>query len=126
MEPRRRSEQALVSAVQEAYVAGVSTRKVDQVVESLGLRISKSEVSRICQGLDERAQGSQGGRIGSAIDDLHHSAGDPFSIRTSANGQSMASGGEPDDLIPTGPEIAIPIRAPDAFAVAGPVCRNGR
>jgi putative transposase len=54
LEPRRRSEQALVSVVQEAYVAGVSTRKVDQVVESLGLRISKSEVSRICAGLDER------------------------------------------------------------------------
>jgi transposase-like protein len=54
LEARRRSEQALVSVVQEAYVAGVSTRKVDQVVESLGLRISKSEVSRICQGLDEQ------------------------------------------------------------------------
>ena len=54
LEPRGRSEQALVSVVQEAYVAGVSTRKVDQVVESLGLRISKSEVSRICQGLDEQ------------------------------------------------------------------------
>jgi transposase-like protein len=54
LEPRRRSEQALVAVVQEAYVAGVSTRKVDQVVESLGLRISKSEVSRICQGLDEQ------------------------------------------------------------------------
>jgi putative transposase len=37
-------------------VAGVSTRKVDQVVESLGLRISKSEVSRICQGLDEQVE----------------------------------------------------------------------
>src|SRR6266704_5770474 len=48
LEPRRRSEQALVAVVQEAYVAGVSTQKVDQVVESLGLRISKSEVSRIC------------------------------------------------------------------------------
>jgi putative transposase len=54
LEPRRRSEQALVSVVQEAYVAGVSTRKVDQVVESLGLRVSKSEVSRICEGLDEQ------------------------------------------------------------------------
>jgi putative transposase len=42
--------------VQEAYVAGVSTRKVDQVVESLGLRVSKSEVSRICQGLDEQVE----------------------------------------------------------------------
>jgi putative transposase len=58
LEPRRRSEQALVSVVQEAYVAGVSTRKVDQVVESLGLRISKSEVSRICQGLDEQVDAS--------------------------------------------------------------------
>lgn len=54
LEPRKRSEQALVAVVQEAYVAGVSTRKVDQLVESLGLRISKSEVSRVCQGLDEQ------------------------------------------------------------------------
>src|SRR5262249_37315218 len=52
----QRSEQALVAVVQEACVAGVSTRKVDQVVESLGLRISKSEVSRICQGLDEQVE----------------------------------------------------------------------
>ena len=56
LEPRRRGEQALVSVVQEAYVAGVSTRKVDQVVESLGLRISRSEVSRICRGLDEQVE----------------------------------------------------------------------
>ncbi len=46
--------QGLRASRQEAYVAGVSTRKVDQVVESLGLRVSKSEVSRICQGLDEQ------------------------------------------------------------------------
>jgi Transposase, Mutator family len=48
LEPRRRSEQALVSVIQQAYVCGVSTRKVDQLVESLGLRVSRSEVSRIC------------------------------------------------------------------------------
>ena len=53
LEPRKRSEQALVAVIQEAYVTRVSTRKMDQVVESLGLRISKSEVSRIRQGLDE-------------------------------------------------------------------------
>src|SRR5207342_2890769 len=53
LEPRRRSEQALVAVVQQAYVCGVSTRRVDQLVESLGLRISKSEVSRVCQALDE-------------------------------------------------------------------------
>ncbi len=56
LEPRKRSEQALVAVVQEAYVAGVSTRKVDQVVESLGIRISKSEVSRVCAGLDEQVE----------------------------------------------------------------------
>jgi putative transposase len=52
--PRKRSEQALVSVVQQAYVCGVSTRRVDQLVESLGLRISKSEVSRIAGLLDEQ------------------------------------------------------------------------
>ena len=41
LQPRKRSEQALVSVVQQAYVCGVSTRRVDQLVESLGLRISK-------------------------------------------------------------------------------------
>ncbi len=56
LSPRKRSEQALVAVIQEAYVAGVSTRKVDQVVETLGLRVSKSEVSRICQGLDEQVE----------------------------------------------------------------------
>jgi putative transposase len=54
LQPRKRSEQALVSVVQQAYVCGVSTRRVDQLVESLGLRISKSEVSRICALLDEQ------------------------------------------------------------------------
>jgi len=54
LQPRKRSEQALVSVVQQAYVCGVSTRRVDQLVESLGLRISKSEVSRIAVLLDEQ------------------------------------------------------------------------
>jgi putative transposase len=56
LQPRKRSEQALVSVVQQAYVCGVSTRRVDQLVESLGLRISRSEVSRICALLDEQVQ----------------------------------------------------------------------
>src|SRR4051794_15480525 len=54
--PRRRSEQALVAVVQQAYVCGVSTRRVDQLIESLGLRISKSEVSRIAGLLDEQVE----------------------------------------------------------------------
>ena len=56
LEPRRRSEQALLAVVQQAYVCGVSTRRVDQLVESLGLRISKSEVSRVCEALDEHVE----------------------------------------------------------------------
>jgi len=56
LEPRRRSEQALLAVVQQAYVCGVSTRRVDQLVESLGLRVSKSEVSRVCQALDEHVE----------------------------------------------------------------------
>jgi putative transposase len=56
LQPRKRSEQALVAVVQQAYVCGVSTRRVDQLVESLGLRVSRSEVSRICAGLDEQVE----------------------------------------------------------------------
>ena len=57
LEPRRRSEQALLAVIQQCYVCGVSTRRVDQLVESLGLRVSKSEVSRICQVPDAAAGG---------------------------------------------------------------------
>jgi putative transposase len=57
LEPRRRSEQALSAVIQEAYVLGVSTRKVDALVQTLGMTgVSKSEVSRICAGLDERVE----------------------------------------------------------------------
>jgi len=56
LEPRRRSEQALLAVVQQAYVCGVSTRRVDQLVGSLGLRISRSEVSRVCAALDEHVE----------------------------------------------------------------------
>jgi transposase-like protein len=53
LQPRRRAEQALLTVVQEAYVHGVSTRKVDDLVKALGLDgLSKSEVSRICADLD--------------------------------------------------------------------------
>ncbi len=55
LEPRRRIDQALYAVVMESYVAGVSTRAVDDLVAALGVDsgISKSEVSRICTGLDE-------------------------------------------------------------------------
>ena len=53
LEPRRRSERALLAVIQQAYVEGVSTRRVDDLVKALGCEgISKSQVSRICQELD--------------------------------------------------------------------------
>ena len=56
LEPRRRIDQALYAVVMEAYVNGVSTRAVDDLVAAMGVDtgISKSEVSRICAGLDEK------------------------------------------------------------------------
>jgi putative transposase len=55
LEPRRRIDQALHAVVMEAYVHGVSTRAVDDLVEAMGVArgMSKSEVSRVCAGLDE-------------------------------------------------------------------------
>ncbi len=54
LEPRKMSEKALLNVVQEAYVHGVSTRKVDELVEALGMRgMDKSEVSRISKQLDD-------------------------------------------------------------------------
>ena len=61
LEPRRRSEEALLVVIAEAYVKGVSTRKVEDLVCSLGLEgISKSEVSRICARLDEQVEAFRG------------------------------------------------------------------
>src|SRR5215218_360227 len=57
LEPRKRSERALVAVVQEAYVNGVFTRKVDRLVEQLGVAgIGKDAVSRLCRGLDEQVR----------------------------------------------------------------------
>ena len=53
LEPRRKAERALAAVVQEAYVHGVSTRKVDELVKALGMGgISKSRVSELCEELD--------------------------------------------------------------------------
>src|SRR5574340_27373 len=57
LEPRRRAERALFAVVAEAYVLGVSTRKVDALVRTLGVDgISKSEVSRLCGELDRQVR----------------------------------------------------------------------
>jgi putative transposase len=57
LDPRKRGERALVAVVQEAYVQGVSTRRVDELVQALGISgISKSQVSRLCQTLDAEVE----------------------------------------------------------------------
>src|SRR5947199_4301287 len=55
LEPRRLAEKALAAVVQEAYVHGVSTRSVDDLVKAMGMTgISKSQVSRLCAEIDEK------------------------------------------------------------------------
>jgi putative transposase len=57
LEPRRTAEKALAAVIQEAYIQGVSTRSVDELVKAMGMGgISKSQVSRLCTEIDERVQ----------------------------------------------------------------------
>ena len=55
LEPRRTAEKALAAVIQEAYIQGISTRSVDELVKAMGMTgISKSQVSRLCAEIDER------------------------------------------------------------------------
>ena len=55
LEPRKTTEKALVAVIQEAWIGGVSTRRVDDLVQAMGLAgISKSQVSKLCKDIDER------------------------------------------------------------------------
>ena len=57
LEPRRLAEQALTAVIQEAYVQGVSTRSVDDLVKAMGMSgISKSQVSRLVEEIDDKVQ----------------------------------------------------------------------
>jgi putative transposase len=57
LEPRRTAEKALTAVIQEAYIQGISTRSVDDLVKAMGMSgVSKSQVSRLCEEIDERAQ----------------------------------------------------------------------
>jgi putative transposase len=91
LEPRRRAERALLAVVQEAYVHGVSTRKVDDLVRALGLDgMSKSEVSRVCAELDGevaafRSRGLEGEHPYVWIDATYHK------VRQDGRVQSMAT-----------------------------------
>lgn len=55
LEPRRTAEKALTAVIQEAYIQGISTRSVDELVKAMGMTgVSKSQVSRLCEEIDER------------------------------------------------------------------------
>ena len=57
LEPRRLAEKALTAVIQEAYIQGVSTRSVDDLVKALGMSgVSKSQVSRLCEDIDDRVK----------------------------------------------------------------------
>jgi putative transposase len=57
LEPRRMAEKALTAVIQEAYIQGISTRSVDDLVQAMGLSgISKSQVSRLCEEIDGRVK----------------------------------------------------------------------
>jgi transposase-like protein len=57
LEPRRLAEKALTAVVQEAYIQGISTRSLDDLVKALGMSgISKSQVSRLCEEIDGRVK----------------------------------------------------------------------
>src|SRR6185312_10183592 len=57
LEPRRMAEKALTAVIQEAYVQGVSTRSVDDLVKAMGMTgISKSQVSRLCEEIDDKVK----------------------------------------------------------------------
>src|SRR5450755_1646801 len=57
LEPRRLAEKALTAVIQEAYIQGISTRGVDDLVKAMGMSgISKSQVSRLCEEIDQRVK----------------------------------------------------------------------
>jgi len=90
LEPRRPCEQAIVSVVMEAYINGVSTRKVDRLVEQLGISsMSKDRVSALCRELDERVDAFRNRPLEGAfpylwLDAKHLKVRDRGSVRSKA------------------------------------------
>ncbi len=73
LEPRRMAEKALTAVVQEAYVQGISTRSVDDLVKAMGMSgMSKSQVRRLCEEIDEQGkdlpQSPDRGRLALSVD----------------------------------------------------------
>jgi transposase-like protein len=85
LEPRRVAEKALIAVVQEAYVQGISTRSVDDLVQAMGMTgISKSQVNRLCAEIDEGEglpRPSDRGRLALSVDRCVSAWNKPFGCR---------------------------------------------
>lgn len=92
LEPRRRIDQALYAVIMEAYVNGVSTRSVDDLVMAMGVDtgISKSEVSRICERLDERVAAFRGRTLGHDVFPYVYLDATYINVRDDALGQVVS------------------------------------
>ena len=82
LEPRRMAEKALTAVIQEAYVQGISTRSVDDLVKAMGMSgISKSQVSRLCAEIDGKVKAflepADRGRLALSVDRCHLREGAP-------------------------------------------------
>ena len=97
LEPRKTAEKALVTVIQEAWIGGVSTRRVDELVQAMGLAgISKSQVSKLCKSLPPRRRGtSTSGSTPSWSDQLRANGGicgsTPLTSRCATAGASSRS-----------------------------------
>jgi hypothetical protein len=115
LEPRRRIDQALYAVIMEAYVNGVSTRSVDDLVAAMGVDtgISKSEVSRICAGLDERVAAFRGRTLGHVAFPYVYLDATYVHVRDDALGQVVSRrqrGRDVLDPVPAGPARPRPRR----------------
>lgn len=106
LEPRRLAEKALTAVIQEAYIQGVSTRSVDELVKAMGMSgVSKSQVSRLVEEIDERvktlSRPSDRGRLALPVDRRHLCEGP--SERPDRLGRRHRGGGRQRRWPPRGP-----------------------
>ena len=111
LEPRRMAEKALAAVIQEAYIQGVSTRSVDDLVQAMGMSgVSKSQVSRLCGEIDDKVNGfldrprpvlGDAGRHG-RVEDPEAEEGEllPRLPGAAADGREGAGCGDPGGLHP--------------------------
>ncbi len=100
IEHRKRSEQALISVIQEAVVKGVSTRKIEAVLEELGIAgVSAGQVSQLCAALDEKVRKFREGPLGEMIHSCELAGANAFDYLTQLQRHALKSAEEPFEQI---------------------------